>query len=62
MWSHQDERQFIGRSHRFPQIKHVIVYRPFALQVNEKNLAFICWSKESLHASFVAPAKATGKH
>ena len=52
MWSGQDDRQFIGRVWRHPQKKPVIVYRPLAIEVNERNMSNIAYGKEEMHREF----------
>ncbi|EKM49018.1 uncharacterized protein PHACADRAFT_202111, partial [Phanerochaete carnosa HHB-10118-sp] len=55
MWSGQDDRQFIGRVWRSPQIKPIIIYRPLSMDLNEKNMSNIAFSKEEMHTQFFMP-------
>ncbi|EKM49396.1 uncharacterized protein PHACADRAFT_201655 [Phanerochaete carnosa HHB-10118-sp] len=55
MWSGQDDRQFIGRVWRNPQVKPVLVYRPLAMETNEKNMSNIAFGKEEMHRAFITP-------
>ena len=57
MWSGQEDRQFIGRVWRSPQTKPVLVYRPFAMDVNEASMSNIAYGKEEMLAELISPSK-----
>jgi superfamily II DNA or RNA helicase len=61
MWSAQEYQQLVGRIHRYPQTKRVVVYRLIAKHSPDMFLNRLSQDKAQIFAAFVSAPKRMSK-
>lgn len=56
LWSAQEEAQLIGRVHRQPQLKQVIVYKLVGMRTPDAIIDHISATKQMMHEAFLMKA------